>query len=67
VLDGIRICPEGVLIDCLGMSFSLVFNSVVEGNIIEYGTDDDGDEVYTVVYLPLDAIVALLNERLVFS
>jgi hypothetical protein len=61
VLDGICICPEGVLIDRLGISFRLD---------VEYEKlDDDGEdtEFQSYVDFPLDATVALLNERLVFS
>jgi hypothetical protein len=59
VLDGIRICPEGVLIDRLGIVFRLDVTSL---------TNADDDPVFRAsVEFPLDATVALLNERLVFS
>jgi hypothetical protein len=64
VLDEVRICPEGVLIDRLGMSFRLEIESEV------LGTDDEGDKVPefgAFLDLPLDATVAPLNERVVFS
>jgi hypothetical protein len=55
VLDGLRMCPEGVLIDRLGMSFTLFIES------------EEMDDESAMVRLSLDATVALLNERLVFS
>jgi hypothetical protein len=61
VLDGIRICPEGVWIDCLGMSFSLFIDSE---KLDDYDVDP---EFGTLTNLPLRATVALLNERLVVS
>jgi hypothetical protein len=60
VLDGIRICPEGVWIDRLGMSFSLVVHSLAMEAV-------DDPEFGTVVDLSLDATMKPLNERLVFS
>jgi hypothetical protein len=58
VLDGIRICQEGVWID-LAMAFSNLITSEKETN--------DIPDLFIEVYLSLDATVALLNERLVFS
>jgi hypothetical protein len=60
VLDGIRICPEGVWIDRLCMSFSLF---IASRKLDDY----DHPEFGTIMNLPLDATVAFLNERLVFS
>jgi hypothetical protein len=60
MLDGIRICPEGVWIDRLGMSFSLVVHSLAMEAV-------DDPEFGTVVDLSLDATMKPLNERLVFS
>jgi hypothetical protein len=56
VLDGIRICPEGVLIQRLGITFSLLIRGSCNNHFLKS------------VDLPLiDGVQMLLNELLVFS